>query len=183
MWRLAYGRELPPRLFRLRKMNRALGPRMNVLVPELRITDRPHIARFSPWQIIVGTLTAMYASRNLDKLLGLGGTHAHCSYSILTQSSHTFLHVRGESAPEPLADLVRATSLITIQNRVVINSNWPSTHHPISEQHGLPRGWTPVSQLQWLSGQSGYEIYAQSYSQATTLSTPTRRMRRFESAY
>ncbi|KAF9653808.1 alpha/beta-hydrolase [Thelephora ganbajun] len=61
IWRLVYGREVPPRLFWLRKMNRAL-------------------ARFSPWQIIVGTLTAMYASQNLDKFLGLG-------------------------APEPLADL------------------------------------------------------------------------------
>ena len=43
--------------------------------PELRITDTLHVARFSPWQIVVGTLTAMYASRNLDKLFGLGGTH------------------------------------------------------------------------------------------------------------
>lgn len=78
VWRLSYGREIPPRLFWLRKMNRALGPRMNVLAPELRTTNPPHIARFSPWQIIVGTLTTMYASRNLDKLLGLGGTHIFC---------------------------------------------------------------------------------------------------------
>jgi len=75
IWRLVYSREIPPRLFWLRNMNRALGPQTNVLAPELRITDPLHVARFSPWQIIVGTLTAMYASRNLDKLLGLGGTH------------------------------------------------------------------------------------------------------------
>lgn len=75
IWRLVYGREVPPRLIWLRKMNRALGPRINVLAPELRITDTLCTAHFSPWQIIVGTLTTMYASRNLDKLLGLGGTH------------------------------------------------------------------------------------------------------------
>ena len=88
IWRLVYGREIPPRLFWLRKMNRALGPWMNVLAPELRITDQPHTAHFSPWQIIVGTLTAMYASRNLDKLLGLGGTRAFyiSSYPRLTRA-------------------------------------------------------------------------------------------------
>lgn len=39
------------------------------------MADSPHVARFSPWQIIVGTLTAVYATRNLDKLLGLGGMY------------------------------------------------------------------------------------------------------------
>ena len=28
--------------------------------------------RFSPWQIIVSTLTTIYALKNLDKILGLG---------------------------------------------------------------------------------------------------------------
>ena len=28
---------------------------------------------FTPWQIIVSTLTAVYAMRNADKLIGLGG--------------------------------------------------------------------------------------------------------------
>jgi len=70
-------------------MNRSLGPRMNVLAPELRMADSPRVARFSPWQIIVGTLTATYASRNLDKLLGLGGTHIFCLYLILTQGLPT----------------------------------------------------------------------------------------------
>jgi hypothetical protein len=75
IWRLAYGREMPPRLLWLRKMNRALGSQADALTAEPRMADLPRAARFSPWQIIVGSLTAMYASRNLDKLLGLGGTH------------------------------------------------------------------------------------------------------------
>jgi len=140
-WRLGYGREIPPRLLWLRKTNRALGPRMNVLAPELRITDPPHIARFSPWQIIVGTLTALYASRNLDKLLGLGGAYILCLCFIRTPGLPTcpLALVRwlyGESAPEPLADLVRAISVIAIQTRMVIDSTWPSTHHPITGQRG-----------------------------------------------
>lgn len=86
IWRIVYGREIPPRFFWLRKMNRSLGPRMNVLAPELRMADSPHAARFSPWQIIVGTLTAVYATRNLDKLLGLGGTHIFGCISFLRQA-------------------------------------------------------------------------------------------------
>jgi len=31
------------------------------------------LERFSPWQIIVSTLTAVYAVRNLDKITGFGG--------------------------------------------------------------------------------------------------------------
>lgn len=29
--------------------------------------------RYTPWQIVVSTLTGVYAIRNLDKILGLGG--------------------------------------------------------------------------------------------------------------
>ena len=39
------------------------------------------IERFSPWQIIVSTLTTVYALKNLDKILGLGGKHhSHVRY-------------------------------------------------------------------------------------------------------
>jgi hypothetical protein len=31
------------------------------------------VERFTPYQLIVGTMTAIYALRNLDVLLGLGG--------------------------------------------------------------------------------------------------------------
>jgi hypothetical protein len=44
-------------------------------------TDRL-VERFTPWQIILTTLTTLYAVRNMDKILGL-------------------------EAPEPLARLVR----------------------------------------------------------------------------
>jgi hypothetical protein len=33
----------------------------------------PFLGDFTPWQIIVSTLTAVYAMRNADKLIGLGG--------------------------------------------------------------------------------------------------------------
>ncbi|KAL0578752.1 hypothetical protein V5O48_003250 [Marasmius crinis-equi] len=61
IWRIVRGNAGPPRVLGLTKANRALQ-------------------RFSPWQIILSTLTAAYAMRNLDKIVGL-------------------------SAPEPLARL------------------------------------------------------------------------------
>ncbi|KAG1878312.1 Alpha/Beta hydrolase protein [Suillus subluteus] len=53
IWRLLYGSSDAPRFLWLRRANRRLQ-------------------RFSPWQIIVSTLTAVYAARNLDKITGFG---------------------------------------------------------------------------------------------------------------
>lgn len=36
------------------------------------LTPIPPVERFTPWQIIVSTLTGVYAVRNIDKILGLG---------------------------------------------------------------------------------------------------------------
>ena len=38
------------------------------------------IGDFTPWQIIVSTLTAVYAMRNADKLVGLGGKSPRSDY-------------------------------------------------------------------------------------------------------
>ncbi|KAJ3791087.1 Alpha/Beta hydrolase protein [Lentinula aff. detonsa] len=51
-WRIIRGGSGPPRMLRLKSVNRFLQ-------------------RFTPWQIIVSTLTAVYAMRNFDKILGL----------------------------------------------------------------------------------------------------------------
>ncbi|KAG9316259.1 hypothetical protein JVU11DRAFT_2287 [Chiua virens] len=53
LWKLVYGNPGAPRVLWLRRLNKKLQ-------------------RFSPWQIIVSTLTAVYAVKNLDKILGLG---------------------------------------------------------------------------------------------------------------
>ncbi|KAF8270268.1 Alpha/Beta hydrolase protein [Lactarius quietus] len=53
LWRITWGDERGPRIFLIRALNR-------------RLID------FTPWQIIVSTLTAVYAMRNADKLIGLG---------------------------------------------------------------------------------------------------------------
>ncbi|KAJ3989889.1 Alpha/Beta hydrolase protein [Lentinula detonsa] len=52
LWRIIRGGSGPPRMLRLKSVNRFLQ-------------------RFTPWQIIVSTLTAVYAMRNFDKILGL----------------------------------------------------------------------------------------------------------------
>ncbi|GAW04271.1 hormone-sensitive lipase [Lentinula edodes] len=52
LWRIIRGGSGPPRLFWLKSANRFLQ-------------------KFTPWQLIVSTLTAVYAMRNFDKILGL----------------------------------------------------------------------------------------------------------------
>ncbi|CAA7261696.1 unnamed protein product [Cyclocybe aegerita] len=74
LWRILRGNSGPPRILWLTKANRAMR-------------------RFTPWQLIASTLTAMYTIRNFDKILGL-------------------------NAPEPLARLYspsyyRATWIVT----------------------------------------------------------------------
>ncbi|KAG1715742.1 hypothetical protein ID866_1410 [Astraeus odoratus] len=74
IWRLSIGNPEGPRVLWIRKLSKRLR-------------------RFSPWQIIVSTLTAVYAVKNIDKIAGLG-------------------------APEPLARLYspsyyRATWIVT----------------------------------------------------------------------
>ncbi|KIM69024.1 hypothetical protein SCLCIDRAFT_103917 [Scleroderma citrinum Foug A] len=53
IWRLTVGNPGGPRVLWIHRFNKRLQ-------------------RFSPWQIIVSTLTAVYAARNLDKIFGLG---------------------------------------------------------------------------------------------------------------
>ncbi|KAF8973116.1 Alpha/Beta hydrolase protein [Flammula alnicola] len=53
LWRIIHGNSGPPRLLWLTRANRAIAK------------------RFTPWQIILSTLTAVYSIRNFDKLLGL----------------------------------------------------------------------------------------------------------------
>ncbi|QRV79558.1 carbohydrate esterase family 10 protein [Ceratobasidium sp. AG-Ba] len=52
-WRLARGNRDGPRILWIRRANRLL-------------------ARFTPWQIIVGVLSTLYAARHLDSIIGLG---------------------------------------------------------------------------------------------------------------
>ncbi|GJE92194.1 hypothetical protein PsYK624_083470 [Phanerochaete sordida] len=53
IWRILHGNPGGPRILWLRRANRALQ-------------------RFTPWQLVVSTLTGVYAVRNIDKILGLG---------------------------------------------------------------------------------------------------------------
>ena len=39
------------------------------------MTNSDVVERFTPWQIIVSTLTAVYSIRNFDKILGLSGEY------------------------------------------------------------------------------------------------------------
>ncbi|KAF8499726.1 Alpha/Beta hydrolase protein [Russula emetica] len=54
LWKITWGDARGPRILWIRALNRRLR-------------------HFTPWQIIVSTLTAVYTMRNADKLIGLGG--------------------------------------------------------------------------------------------------------------
>ena len=56
-------------------------PHHNSAGGDVSVLSRPLTSceeRFTPWQLIVSTLTGMYAVRHLDKILGLAGEfHTH----------------------------------------------------------------------------------------------------------
>lgn len=64
----------------------------------LRVADVATAERFTPYQLIVGTMTAIYALRNLDVILGLGGE--------LTLPISNFFAEPPHTGPEPLTRLV-----------------------------------------------------------------------------
>lgn len=65
----------------------------------------PFLDHFTPWQLIVSTLTAVYAMRNADKLIGLGG-----EFSRPIRKLHE-VQLSSPTAPEPLARLVCSSHL------------------------------------------------------------------------
>lgn len=71
LWKITWGDAHGPRILWIRALNRRLRtssiPTHNIS----RFSSFP--GNFTPWQIIVSTLTAVYAMRNADKLVGLGG--------------------------------------------------------------------------------------------------------------
>jgi hypothetical protein len=72
--------------------------------------------RFTPWQLIVSTLTGVYALRNIDKILGLGCEHPPHYYHSLDQSVFTVHYVQ---APEPLARLVSQIEFTVMDNGLI----------------------------------------------------------------
>ena len=61
------------------------------------------LEQFTPWQIVVSTLTGVYTVRHLDKILGLGCEHV-CRFVQIALTDPSCHH----TAPEPLARLVSA---------------------------------------------------------------------------
>jgi hypothetical protein len=62
------------------------------------VADVATAERFTPYQLIVGTMTAIYALRNLDVILGLGGELILPTSNFFAEPPHT--------GPEPLTRLV-----------------------------------------------------------------------------
>ncbi|KAJ3557825.1 hypothetical protein NP233_g11644 [Leucocoprinus birnbaumii] len=71
-WRIVKAKEGPPRILWLPRINRKL--RSLDFLPSYWLEELMWLhllERFSPWQLILSTLTAVYALRNLDKIFGL----------------------------------------------------------------------------------------------------------------
>lgn len=72
MWRIVGGNPEPPKILWLTKFNRALRE-ISSISHCVYIPNRDGAGRFTPWQIVLSTLTGVYALKNLDKILGLSG--------------------------------------------------------------------------------------------------------------
>lgn len=72
MWRISNGEPNPsaPRI--LSRLNRYLSTRSSSIAYGTIIYPL-FLERYSPWQIILSTLTIIYGARNLDSILGLSG--------------------------------------------------------------------------------------------------------------
>ncbi len=132
-------------------------------------TSYPFLDDFTPWQIIVSTLTAVYAMRNADKLIGLGGEFPH------PIRKPRKAQLSSPIAPEPLARLVCSSRLFL--PLPVCNYSCSMLHHIIA-QLGSTLAWTQALQPLCIFARSGYETSAQSfflYIILFSLMRPTRR--------
>lgn len=79
--RLVRGDRNGPRVFWLRKASRALSlssPPRELPLTRKSINLTPPVAKYTPYQIVLATLTALYTIRHLDYILNLG-----CQCSLL----------------------------------------------------------------------------------------------------
>lgn len=77
VWRIAGGNPEPPKILWLSKLNRALRE-IPLISHCIYIFNPDATGRFTPWQIVLSTLTGVYALKNLDKILGLSGMLQVC---------------------------------------------------------------------------------------------------------
>jgi len=78
IWRIRKAKDGPPRILWLPRLNRKL--RVSYPVQHLRILNLVSSERFTPWQLILSTLTAVYALFNFDKIFGLDGDYSLLFY-------------------------------------------------------------------------------------------------------
>lgn len=131
----------------------------NLPVPVLISTVCQCIERFTPWQLIVSTLTGVYAVRNLDKILGLGGEHIPiASFSPYWHLAHSTWTAR-PSCKFHLCTVSCGTTLSLCQ---IFSIPLHTT-----EQHGSRQDSMPALRQLWRYAQSGYEIHVLYYSPYT----------------
>jgi len=78
IWRIREAKDGPPRILWLPRLNRNL--RASYPVKHPRKPNLVSSERFTPWQLILSTLTAVYALFNFDKIFGLDGDDSSLFY-------------------------------------------------------------------------------------------------------
>ena len=115
MWRIVGGNPEPPKILWLTKFNRALRE-ISLISHCVYISNRDATGRFTPWQIVLSTLTGVYALKNLDKILGLSGMLT----SIILNPS--LKHYPSTGASSPLSSCLvpsHALMLLLMLSRIV----------------------------------------------------------------
>jgi hypothetical protein len=106
------------------------------------------LERFSPWQIIVSTLTAVYAARNLDKITGFGGKSRERYHQLIH-----LIRAWNIAAPEPLARLVSPCPLLVFDSAITIGIQYsPSYYRATWIAIGLDAGFATAASIRpkWL---------------------------------
>ena len=119
------------------------------------------LERFTPWQIIVSTLTAVYSIRNLDKLLGLNGEQSSSFLLLCLLTTPT--------APEPLARLVRDHPYLHLSHAYFLPKYSPAYYRATWIVTGLDAGFATAMSIRpkWIRDIASiifsfyYIIYAQ----------------------
>lgn len=121
----------------------------------------------------MGTLTSLYAIRNLDKILGLAGISSKCRATLHMFLSRIHMPSSARASCQSGEFLERSRS-----GMVCLGCDVYSTLLPITALHGLRPVSMPVLPQLCPSGHSGLRTYVPLYSPPTISYMLTKRMKR-----
>jgi hypothetical protein len=141
IWRLVQGNSGGPRILWIRRLNRLASACCFPLVIHQK-KPRPltlicHIIseRFTPWEIIVSTLTTLYAVRHFDSFVGLAGVLLSVLNPLMCQHRELIL-LRPTARSRTLIPHGMLISLFVVSTLTKDENTAYSTRAHIIAQHG-----------------------------------------------